>query len=140
VPAYRIYELHARAPVVRPARVLIRENDTDVIRMVEPPADGHDVEIMEGARVVARLRHHTEVAQPRRRSSTNGVSDKSRITDDGAGAGHIKLSCLPGLIAERRSNSSSGEVIMSPSQRPRACASPRHRASPGRRDRVPPAR
>jgi hypothetical protein len=56
VPAYRIYELHARAPVVRPARVLIRENDTDVIRMVEPPADGHDVEIMEGARVVARLR------------------------------------------------------------------------------------
>jgi hypothetical protein len=55
VPAYRIYELHARGRVVRPARVLIRENDTDVIRMVEPPADGHDVEIMEGARVVARL-------------------------------------------------------------------------------------
>jgi hypothetical protein len=54
VPAYRIYELHARGPVVRTARVLIRENDTDVIRMVEP-ADGHDVEIMEGARVVARL-------------------------------------------------------------------------------------
>jgi hypothetical protein len=41
---------------MRPARVLIRENDTDVIRMVEPPVDGYDVEIMEGARVVARLR------------------------------------------------------------------------------------
>ena len=40
---------------MRPARVLICENDTDVIRLVEPPADGHDVEIMEGARVVARL-------------------------------------------------------------------------------------
>jgi hypothetical protein len=53
VPAYRIYELHARRRVMRPARVLICENDTDVIRMVEPPADGHDVEIMEGARVVA---------------------------------------------------------------------------------------
>jgi hypothetical protein len=54
VPAYRIYELKARRRVKRPARVLICENDTDVIRMVEPPADGHDVEIMEGARVVAR--------------------------------------------------------------------------------------
>jgi hypothetical protein len=56
VPPYRIYELHARRRGMRPARVLIRENDTDVIRMVEPPVDGYDVEIMEGARVVARLR------------------------------------------------------------------------------------
>jgi hypothetical protein len=55
VPAYRIYELHARGHVIRPARVLIRENDTDVIRAAKPPVDGHDVEIMEGARVVARL-------------------------------------------------------------------------------------
>jgi hypothetical protein len=55
VPAYRIYELHARGRVMRPARVLIRENDTEVIRTVEPPVDGRDVEIMEGARVVARL-------------------------------------------------------------------------------------
>jgi hypothetical protein len=45
VSAYRIYELHAPRPVLRPARVLIRENDT-VIRMVEPPVDGYDVEIM----------------------------------------------------------------------------------------------
>ena len=55
MPAYQIYELHARRRVIRPARILIRENDTDVIRAVEPPADGHGVEIMEGARVVARL-------------------------------------------------------------------------------------
>jgi hypothetical protein len=34
VPAYRIYELHARKRVMRPARVLICENDMDVIRMV----------------------------------------------------------------------------------------------------------
>jgi hypothetical protein len=53
VPAYRIYELHARRHVVR--LILIRENDADVIRTVKPPVDGHDVEIMEGARVVARL-------------------------------------------------------------------------------------
>jgi hypothetical protein len=55
VPAYRIYELHARGGVIRPSRVLIRENDTDVIRAVELSADGHGVEVMEGARVVARL-------------------------------------------------------------------------------------
>jgi hypothetical protein len=55
VPAYRIYELHGRGRVIRPALVLIRENDEDVIRTVKPPIDGHDVEIMEGARVVARL-------------------------------------------------------------------------------------
>jgi hypothetical protein len=54
VPAYRIYD-HARGRVIRPARVLIRENDADVIRTVQPPVDGHDIEIMEGARVVARL-------------------------------------------------------------------------------------
>jgi hypothetical protein len=54
VPAYRIYELHARRRVIRPALVLIRENDEDV-RTVKPPIDGRDVEIMEGARVVARL-------------------------------------------------------------------------------------
>jgi hypothetical protein len=53
VPAYRIYELHAWRHVVRLS--LIRENDADVIRTVKPPVDGHDVEIMEGARVVARL-------------------------------------------------------------------------------------
>jgi hypothetical protein len=55
VPAYRIYELHARRRVMRPARVLICENDADVIRAVGPPANGHGVEMMEGARVVARL-------------------------------------------------------------------------------------
>jgi hypothetical protein len=55
VPAYRIYEIDARGRVIRPARMLIRENDTDVIRTVERPVDGRDVEIMEGVRVVARL-------------------------------------------------------------------------------------
>jgi hypothetical protein len=40
---------------MRPARVLICENDADVIRAVGPPANGHGVEIMESARVVARL-------------------------------------------------------------------------------------
>jgi hypothetical protein len=62
VPAYRIYELHARRRVVRPALILIRENDADVIRTVKPPLDGHDVEIMEGARFVARLSNRQTVA------------------------------------------------------------------------------
>jgi hypothetical protein len=62
VPAYRIYELHARRRVVRPALILIRENDADVIRTVKPPLDGYDVEIMEGARVVARLSNRQTVA------------------------------------------------------------------------------
>jgi hypothetical protein len=64
VPAYRIYKLRARGRVMRPALVLIRENDADVIRTVKPPVDGHDVEIMEGARVVARLNNRQIVAEP----------------------------------------------------------------------------
>jgi hypothetical protein len=62
VPAYRIYELNARRRVVRPALILIRENDADVIRTVKPPLDGHDVEIVEGARFVARLSNRQTVA------------------------------------------------------------------------------
>jgi hypothetical protein len=47
-----------------PPFVLIRENDADVIRTVKPPVDGHGVEIMEGARVVARLSNRQMVAAP----------------------------------------------------------------------------
>jgi hypothetical protein len=50
---YRIYEVHARRRLIR--LVLIRENDADVIRTVKSPVEAHDVEIMEGTRVVARL-------------------------------------------------------------------------------------
>jgi hypothetical protein len=56
MPAYRIYNLLTQGRVTRPALVLIRENDRDVIRSVESPVAGHDVEIMEGARLVAPLR------------------------------------------------------------------------------------
>ena len=55
--AYRIYKLLTQGHDTRPALVFIRENDSDVIRSVESPVAGHDVEIMEGARLVARLRH-----------------------------------------------------------------------------------
>jgi hypothetical protein len=55
MPAYRIYKLLTQGHVTRPALVLIREN-RDVIRSVESPVAGHDVEIVEGARLVARLR------------------------------------------------------------------------------------
>jgi hypothetical protein len=56
MPVYRIYKLLTQGHVTRPALVLIRENDRDVIRSVESPGAGHDVEIVEGARLVARLR------------------------------------------------------------------------------------
>jgi hypothetical protein len=56
VPDYRIHKLDAQGHVTGPALVLICNQDADVIRKVESLVDGHDVEIMEGARVVTRLR------------------------------------------------------------------------------------
>jgi hypothetical protein len=56
MPAYRIYNLLAQGHVAGPAAILIRESDADVIRSVESPVARHDVEILEGARLVARLR------------------------------------------------------------------------------------
>jgi hypothetical protein len=55
MPDYRIYKLNAQGHVIGPALVLICEQDADVIRKVESLVDGHDVEILEGARVVTRL-------------------------------------------------------------------------------------
>ena len=55
-PAYRIYELFARGHITGPAVILIRENDVDVIQSVESSVARRDIEILEGARVVARLR------------------------------------------------------------------------------------
>ena len=55
MPDYRIYKLNAQGHVIGPTLVLICEQDEDVIRKVESLIDGHDVEIMDGARLVARL-------------------------------------------------------------------------------------
>jgi hypothetical protein len=56
MPAYRIYNLLPQGHVAGPAAILIRESDADVIRGFESPVARHDVEILEGARLVARLR------------------------------------------------------------------------------------
>jgi hypothetical protein len=53
---YRIYKLNAQGHVTGHALVLICEKDADVIRKVESLVDGHDVEILEGARLVGRVK------------------------------------------------------------------------------------
>jgi hypothetical protein len=55
MPDYRIYKLNAQGHAFGPALVLICERDAVVIQKVESLVDGHDVEIMDGARLVARL-------------------------------------------------------------------------------------
>jgi hypothetical protein len=55
MPDYRIYKLNAQGHATGPALVLICERDADVIQKVESLLDGHDVEIVEDARLVARL-------------------------------------------------------------------------------------
>jgi hypothetical protein len=52
---YRIYKLNAKGHVTGPALILFCEQDEDVIRKVESLVDGHDVEILQGLRVVTRL-------------------------------------------------------------------------------------
>jgi hypothetical protein len=56
MPAYRIYKLNLQGHATGHALVLICENDADVIRKVESLVDRHDVEILEGGRVVGRLK------------------------------------------------------------------------------------
>jgi hypothetical protein len=59
---YRIYKLNAKGHVTGPALILFCEQDEDVIRKVESLVDGHDVEILQGLRVVTRLQ--SDVAYP----------------------------------------------------------------------------
>jgi hypothetical protein len=56
VAVYRIYKLNAQGHVTGHALVLICEKDADVIRKVKSLVDGHDVEILEGDRLVGRLK------------------------------------------------------------------------------------
>jgi hypothetical protein len=56
MPVYRIYKLNAQGHVTGHALILICEKDADVIRKVESLVDGHDVQILEGARLVGRLK------------------------------------------------------------------------------------
>jgi hypothetical protein len=56
MPEYRIYKLNGQGHATGPALVLICGRDADVIQKVESLVDGQDVEIMDGARIVARLK------------------------------------------------------------------------------------
>jgi hypothetical protein len=56
MPVYRIYKLNAQGHTTGHALVLICEKDADVIRKIESLVDGHDVEILEGGRLVGRLK------------------------------------------------------------------------------------
>jgi hypothetical protein len=56
IPVYRIYKLNAQGNVTGHALVLICKKDADVIRKVECLVDGHDVKILEGGRLVGRLK------------------------------------------------------------------------------------
>jgi hypothetical protein len=68
---YRIYKLDAKGRVTGPALVLFCEQDEEVIRKVESLVDGHDVEILQGARVVTRLQ--SGVAYPAQSDLQGGV-------------------------------------------------------------------
>jgi hypothetical protein len=56
MPVYQIYKLNTQGRMTGHALVLICEKDADVIRKVESLVDGHDVEILEGGRLVGRLK------------------------------------------------------------------------------------
>jgi hypothetical protein len=75
MPVYRIYKLNALGHVTGHALVLICEKDADVVRKVESLVDGHDVEILEGARLVGRVKsvagYPTNQARPPMPSSAD---------------------------------------------------------------------
>jgi hypothetical protein len=56
---YRIYKLDTSGHITGPALILFSDQDEDVIRKVQSLVDGYDVEILQGARVVTRLRLST---------------------------------------------------------------------------------
>jgi hypothetical protein len=79
VPVYRIYKLNAQGHVTGHALVLNCEKDADVIRKVESLVDGHDVEILEGTRLVGRMKtvasyptNQGRLPTPRRGSDVGG--------------------------------------------------------------------
>jgi hypothetical protein len=77
VPVYRIYKLNAQGHVTGHALVLNCEKDADVVRKVESLIDGHDVEILEGARLVARLK--SEATYPPNQMAAAAPRPSSRM-------------------------------------------------------------
>jgi hypothetical protein len=53
--SYRIYEVDKNGHVVRPPQVIICADDQQAIREAKPIAGIHDVELWNGARIVARI-------------------------------------------------------------------------------------
>jgi hypothetical protein len=55
MPAYRLYELRDANRIAGPPTVIECESDAEVIEKAKALLDGLDIEIWDGARVVARL-------------------------------------------------------------------------------------
>jgi hypothetical protein len=76
MPEYRIYKLNGQGHATGPALVLICGRDADVIQKVESLVDGQDVEIMDGARIVARLKSGSAYPRGRVPDSSPSIGAK----------------------------------------------------------------
>ena len=61
---YRVYTLSTFDAITRPARVLEFENDGEALKEAAQLLDGHNIEVWEGARWVARLDADSKQADP----------------------------------------------------------------------------
>jgi hypothetical protein len=52
---YRIYTVDANGRVIAPSEVLTCETDEEIIQKATSMVDGHDLEIWDGPRVVAKI-------------------------------------------------------------------------------------
>ena len=71
MPEYRIYKRNARGHLTGHALVLICEDDEDVIRKVGSLVDGHDVVILEAARLVTRPQ--SAASSPNEKADADGA-------------------------------------------------------------------
>jgi hypothetical protein len=56
MPDYRIYEIDKSGHVLGPPRHITCDDDEDAVRKARPLMDGYDIEVWQGARVVAQIR------------------------------------------------------------------------------------
>jgi hypothetical protein len=56
MPDYRIIEINKSGRVVGLPHYLTCDNDDDAVQKAKPLMDGRDIEVWEGARVVAQIR------------------------------------------------------------------------------------
>jgi len=56
MPDYGIYEIDKSGRLVGPPRHITCGDDEDAVRKARPLMDGYDIEVWQGARVVAQIR------------------------------------------------------------------------------------